>query len=97
MKAFVAALAAALSISFQAAAGTAMIEPASPLAPAPLGAVQREGLQPVPGIAVAPPRAPAAYAPEWTARRPASPSVVPVPEPNRLAVSWCQMDLGKRN
>lgn len=76
-----------------ASAGTATIEAASSLSPAPVGRVARNSLDPVPGVPIAPPRAPASYVPAMPMlsgqRAPA-----PLPSSNPLSVSWCQMDLG---
>ena len=79
-----------------ALSGTATITPASPLRPAPSGTVDRGGLAPIPGTSVAAERAgpPPAYTPQYGGREVQSGRpVVPAPEFNRVAVSFCQMDL----
>lgn len=76
------------------------VTPAAPLAAVPSGTVSRTGLMPVPGASVSShvPSVPA-YDSEPASSQ-AVPAVlplpdrIPVPEPNPLAVSFCEMDFG---
>jgi hypothetical protein len=72
----------------------ATIERAGSVTAAPTASVSRNELAPLPGIAVAPERPPAAYAPEFRVRSSSTaPSSIPVPSSNPVAVSYCPSDV----
>lgn len=72
----------------------ATIERAGSVMAAPTGSVARNELAPPPGVAVAPERTKAAYAPEFRQRASSSaPSAIPLPSSNPVAVSFCMSDI----
>lgn len=76
------------------AAFEATIERAGSVTAAPTASVSRNELAPLPGVAVAPERPRADYAPEYRARASSSPPAsIPVPSSNPVAVSYCLSDV----
>lgn len=64
----------------------------APIAPHPVGEVNKNELPPVDGVPIAPPRAPAAPYSYSSSNVPPR-AKIPVPTPNPVAVSFCQSEI----